>query len=576
MELQDFIIASLQTQWLNNVGGLPLLCPLINTEALSAECFESLNSGIKHNDLARCAPAQYKSIRYDGKVRSFEFPHPLPYFSAIKTFRENWQEIEPFIDNPQSKLKPGSRDDKERAFVMSGYFSAPDVSLYVGVSHNDTDDDCDDDVLDDGIVYESKPGLVNFEMMGGKVVKLDIENFFNSIYTHAVEWVINGGRQSWSEAKGTPGQKIDEALRGVRTGRTDGVSIGPLMSNVVAEIILNPVDEFILSKCREEGWLFQRNVDDYEIHVTRSADIDQLIADVAKVLATHSLSLNIAKTQVSDYLAYFEDSIFSKVNTLAPRSSNELSALRLRRWSADLRKAAKMNPEYSIVKYGWKELGTVVENAEADHECIRNFSLVSWEMTYDHPEIVPEVVQFTLDNWASIGADAISLDYVTGLLNKSCLVGRTDTVSWLIYYLVCSGYDQEELAKKLEATFASLGLFSPDQLSPEELRSSGLSSLVAVSLLQVYAVPDPVSDPDLARLGLNIAKRLSEVFSGTTDPLEDGRTSSWSSSWPVRYQLYLIGLLGASDLSCIEEQCFPELKESGFTLIKPSKFWPGN
>lgn len=576
MELEDFIIASLQTQWLNNVGELPLLCPFINTEALSVECFESLNSGIKDTDLARCAPAQYKSIRYDGKVRSFEFPHPLPYFSAIEAFRENWQEIESFIGSPQSKLKPGSRDDKERAFVMAGYFSAPDVSFYGGVSHSDTDDDCDYDVLDDEVVYESKPGLVNFEMMGGKVVKLDIENFFNSIYTHAVEWVINGGRQSLSEARGTPGQKIDKALRDVRTGRTDGVSIGPLMSNVVAEIILNPVDEFILSKCREEGWLFQRNVDDYEIHVTRSADIDQLIADVAKVLATHSLSLNTAKTQVSDYLAYFEDSIFSKVNSLAPRSTNELSALRLRRWSADLRKVAKMNPGYSIVKYGWKKLATVVENAEADHECIRNFSLVSWEMTYDHPEIVPEVVKFTLDNCASIGADAISLDYVTGLLNKSCLVGRTDTVSWLIYYLVCSGYDQEELATKLEATFASLGLFGPDQLSPEELRSSWLSSLVAVSLLQVYAVPDPVFDPDLARLGLNIAKRLSEVFSGTTDPLEDGRTSSWSSSWPVRYQLYLIGLLGASDLSCIEEQCFPKLKASAFTLIKPSKFWPGN
>lgn len=576
MKLQDFITASLQTQWLNNVGGLPLLCPLINTEALSVECFESLNSGFKHKDLASCAPAQYKSIRYDGKVRLFEFPHPLPYFSAIQTFCDNWQDIEPFIGSPQSKLKPGSRDDKERAFVMAGYLSAPGDFLYAGVSHDDTGDDSDCDVLDDGIAYGPRPGLVNFEMMGGKVVKLDIENFFNSIYTHAVEWVINGGRQSPSAAKGTPGQKIDGALQGVRTGRTDGVSIGPLMSNVVAEIILNPVDEFILSKCREEGWLFQRNVDDYEIHVTRSADIDKLIADVAKELAAYSLSLNIAKTKVTDYLAYFEDSIYSKVNGLAPHSPNELSGLRLRRWSADLRRAAKANPGYSIVRYGWKKLATMVGKEKVNESAMQAFSLVSWELTYSHPEIVPEVVQFTLDNWSSIGSGAISLDYVTGLLRRSCLVGRTDTVSWLMYYLVCASYDQEELATKLEATFASLGLFGPDQLSPEELRSSWLSSLVAVSLLQVYAVPDPVFDPDLARLGLNIAKRLSEVFSGTTDPLEDGRTSSWSSSWPVRYQLYLIGLLGASDLSCIEEQCFPKLKASAFTLIKPSKFWPSN
>lgn len=576
MELQDFIIASLQTQWLNNVGGLPLLCPFINTEALSVECFESLNNGFKHDELAQCAPAQYKSIRYDGKVRSFEFPHPLPYFSAIQTFCENWREIEHFIGSPQSKLKPKSRDDKERAFVMAGYLSAPDCFLFGNISNNESDDDSDCDVLDDRTASELKPSLVNFEMMGGKVVRLDIENFFNSIYTHAVEWVINGGRQHPNVVRGTSGQKIDKALQGVRTGRTDGVSIGPLMSNVVAEIILNPVDEFLLSKCREEGWLFQRNVDDYEIHVTRSADIDKLISDVARILATYSLSLNVAKTQVSDYLAYFEDSIFSKVNSLAPRSSNELSALRLRRWSADLRKVAKMNPGYSIVKYGWKQLGAVVKNEETNHEYIWNFSLVSWEMTYDHPEIVPEVVQFTLDNWSSIGADVISLDYVTGLLNKSCLVGRTDTVSWLIYYLVCSGYDREELAAKLESALTALGFFGVDQAAAGELRKTWLSPMVALSLMQVYIVPDLSSDAHLADLGSKIVRRLVEIFSGKRDPLEDGRTSSWSSSWPVRYQLYLGEELDDDDLSDMEARCFPQLKKNAFTLINSSKFWSGS
>ncbi len=572
MTCDDFIMASLQTQWLNNVGDLPLLCPLINTETLSVECFNSLSSGFKDGELSTCAPAQYKSIRYDGKVRVFEFPHPLPYFSAIRTFRENWEDVEAFMGSPQSKLKPGSRDDKERVFVMAGYLSTPDIFLRDGTPYGSPDFDAVASVT----MNEQRTSLVNFEMMGEKIVKLDIENFFNSIYTHAVEWVINKGRKPLNESSGTSGAQIDKALRHLRTGRTDGVSIGPLMSNVVAEIILNPVDSFLLSKCRGEGWFFQRNVDDYEVHVSRSCDTDQLISDVAKVLAKYSLNLNIAKTKVSDYLSYFEDSIFSKINSLAPQFSNELSNLRLRRWSADLRKAAKANPEYSIVKYGWKKLSTMVGKEKVDDQAIRSFALVSWEMTYDHPEIVPGVVQFTLDNWSSIGSDAVSLDYVTGLLKRSFLVGRTDTVSWLIYYLVCSDYDQEELATKLETSLVSLGFLDSGQVATEELRNTWLSSMVALSLLQIHAVPNLSTDSHLATLGVRVAERLGKIFAGGTDPLEDGRTSDWSSSWPVRYQLYFYGHLADIDLSDIETRCFPHLKETGFTLIRSSEFWSGN
>lgn len=173
MTCDGFIMASLQTQWLNNVGDLPLLCPLINTETLSVECFNSLSSGFKDGELSTCAPAQYKSIRYDGKVRVFEFPHPLPYFSAIRTFRENWEDVEAFMGSPQSKLKPGSRDDKERVFVMAGYLSTPDIFLRDGTPYGSPDFDAVASVT----MNEQRTSLVNFEMMGGKIVKLDIENF---------------------------------------------------------------------------------------------------------------------------------------------------------------------------------------------------------------------------------------------------------------------------------------------------------------------------------------------------------------------------------------------------------------
>lgn len=111
------------------------------------------------------------------------------------------------------------------------------------------------------------------------LMKLDIKDFFNSIYTHSLEWAIVGNkahikRENFNSAKDKVfnfAKEIDEVCQLINYKETNGLIVGPEFSRVIAEVLLSRIDRNIFRDLYNQGlefnkdYLIFRYVDDYYI-----------------------------------------------------------------------------------------------------------------------------------------------------------------------------------------------------------------------------------------------------------------------------------------------------------------------
>ena len=79
------------------------------------------------------------------------------------------------------------------------------------------------------------------------ILKTDIKNFYPSIYTHSIAWALHtkelirrkGNRTDYSTFLGL---KLDRLFQAANDGCTNGIAIGPAISDLIGEIILGAID----------------------------------------------------------------------------------------------------------------------------------------------------------------------------------------------------------------------------------------------------------------------------------------------------------------------------------------------
>ena len=135
---------------------------------------------------------------------------------------------------------------------------------------------------------------------------LDIANCFHSIYTHAIAWALKSKeytKRHLNMAGNTFAGKFDEAMRSANWGETNGIVIGPEISRIFAELILQSIEidtkAFLHQKHRissKEYRLF-RYVDDYFIFAQNENIAKQVRDSLAYELSKHNLFLNPHKRQ---------------------------------------------------------------------------------------------------------------------------------------------------------------------------------------------------------------------------------------------------------------------------------------
>ncbi|VVN37383.1 antiviral reverse transcriptase Drt3b [Pseudomonas fluorescens] len=153
--------------------------------------------------------------------------------------------------------------------------------------------------------YESREHLRS-ERDFRNLTKFDVSGCFDSIYTHSLAWAIYGkefAKQNLKSILGSFAGKFDSLMQKLNHNETNGILIGPEVSRIFAEIILQAVDLEIAGKLLEKGYIHNsdfkiyRYVDDYFVFYNNDEVCHQIKMTLQESLKLYKLSLNKGKEE---------------------------------------------------------------------------------------------------------------------------------------------------------------------------------------------------------------------------------------------------------------------------------------
>lgn len=135
------------------------------------------------------------------------------------------------------------------------------------------------------------------------LMRADVAKCFDSVYTHTVSWVTNGVSSSKHNptSRNTFGGRFDYLMQYLNYAETSGIVIGPEISRVFAEIILQEVDVRVERDLRQKGmrsgshYEIMRYVDDYFVFLSDPKTAPMVEEVLSSNLSTFKLHLNDQK-----------------------------------------------------------------------------------------------------------------------------------------------------------------------------------------------------------------------------------------------------------------------------------------
>jgi len=137
------------------------------------------------------------------------------------------------------------------------------------------------------------------------IVKADMKSFYPSIYTHSIAWAIHGKSFIRKSANlhdyDLVGNRLDKLFQYANDGCTNGVPIGPIVSDIIAEIIAAGVDRHFSKKLSKADINCEviRFKDDYRILTKSESDAKSAIKLLQAALKEYNLELSDEKTTIS-------------------------------------------------------------------------------------------------------------------------------------------------------------------------------------------------------------------------------------------------------------------------------------
>ena len=158
-----------------------------------------------------------------------------------------------------------------------------------------------------GRFFESRE-FIRLEKRFSCLRRLDVSRCFDSIYTHTVAWAVKGKRIAKAAADAGSSsfeESLDKLMQHMNYNETNGILVGPEVSRIFAEIILQDIDADLLSLLSSRGyeyaWDFdvRRYVDDYFIYANSPFVLDKIEELLKGFLEKYKLWVNESKREDS-------------------------------------------------------------------------------------------------------------------------------------------------------------------------------------------------------------------------------------------------------------------------------------
>lgn len=213
-------------------------------------------------------------------------------------------------------------------------------------------------------------------------VKLDIQDFFPSIYTHALAWAIFGHKAIAKKKRSDKffANATDNVASTINFGETNGLIIGPEFARVIAEILLTRVDVELHRELKSKSiqmnkdYIINRFLDDYYIFSNDENNALEIESLLSVILQKYKLKLNVYKREIQKRpFKIYNKSILTLNSIMSEFYSNNLYSF-IRKENNLLKLLESNNSEdknYLFIpstKANWKKLHNQVEKLIYENE----------------------------------------------------------------------------------------------------------------------------------------------------------------------------------------------------------------
>jgi len=243
---------------------------------------------LKSGKLNHPLPSDFDDVNYkllnnkDGKFawRPLQLIHPALYVSLVHKICEpdNWQAI-------KERFKEFNANPKIQCFSIP-------INAENGLADKPTS-------IKEwwlSIEQQSIELALEFEY----VLHTDITDCYGSIYTHSVPWALHGKEVAKLNRKNDLlGNAIDEHLRNMSHGQTNGIPQGSATMDFIAEMILGYADLKLSEKIigtKITDFKIIRYRDDYRIFTNNPQEADTITKLLTEILIGLGMRLNAQKT----------------------------------------------------------------------------------------------------------------------------------------------------------------------------------------------------------------------------------------------------------------------------------------
>lgn len=273
------------------------------------------------------------------------------------------------------------------------------------------------------------------------LAKVDVTNFYGSIYTHSFPWAVHGLRVAKTnrDDKNDWVNNLDFVIRQARRRETTGISVGPGTSAVAGEILLGQVDAAL----RASGYDFVRYIDDY-FFVSTTRDIaEAFISAVRDELAQIKLSIHPGKTSISQMPLTLSPGWMRRLRS-ALRGPTSLS--RILDAIDEAIEIASSDTEEGVLRY----LLVAIEVATREDGFPQEARSAIVDRLLHIGFLRPVAVGTACRVLESMGAAAITAREaeLNLILKEHARALRTDAATWLLHTLVSNGMSPTKPAAK--------------------------------------------------------------------------------------------------------------------------------
>lgn len=227
---------------------------------------------IKNLNQRESVPLTFNGYKSEYSRRKFGIPNPYHYLKAIDTIVLNSKDIMCIFQSSEISLSCPTKKIPKKDQAYSKRSNS---------------------------IADTKNELECIYQNNQYGIELDINSFFNSIYTHSIPWAIHGkNKAKATRDKTLYGNVIDLNLRSMNYGQTNGILVGNAISRIISEIILCRIDVKIKEKFPDIKC--KRYVDDYYIYLNDETNIKSVISFIRTELGKYELALNENKIKICE------------------------------------------------------------------------------------------------------------------------------------------------------------------------------------------------------------------------------------------------------------------------------------